>query len=159
MNPLALGVLIVVFVTLQRYDADMTIIKEFFSTYPFAVCVLVMIAAEITKHLFEGITKNIWFQHGGMPSSHSAFVTSLMIVVGTYDGLASTTFAIATVFAGIVWYDAAFVRKQVGKQAKALNILQQLEDFSERVGHSTAEVAGGILFGLFLTRFLLAWIT
>ncbi|MDA0375838.1 MAG: divergent PAP2 family protein [bacterium] len=128
------------------------------ATYPFIITVTVMIAAEITKHLFEGLTKNIWFQHGGMPSSHSAFVTSLMMVVGTYDGIASTTFAIATVFAGIVWYDAAFVRKQVGQQAKALNILQQLEDFSERVGHSTAEVAGGILFGGFLTYFLLTWI-
>jgi|APSaa5957512622_1039677.scaffolds.fasta_scaffold232830_1 acid phosphatase family membrane protein YuiD len=128
------------------------------AAYPFIITVTVMIFAEITKHLFEGLTKNIWFQHGGMPSSHSAFVTSLMMVVGTYDGIASTTFAVATVFAGIVWYDAAFVRKQVGQQAKALNILQQLEDFSERVGHSTAEVAGGILFGLFLTHFLLAWI-
>lgn len=128
------------------------------ATYPFMITVSVMIAAEVTKHLFEGLTKNIWFQHGGMPSSHSAFVTSLMMVVGTYDGIASTTFAVSTVFAGIVWYDAAFVRKQVGQQAKALNILQQLEDFSERVGHSTAEVAGGILFGGFLTYFLLAWI-
>jgi len=128
------------------------------ATYPFMVTVCVMISAEITKHLFEGLTKNIWFQHGGMPSSHSAFVTSLMMVVGTYDGIASTTFAIATVFAGVVWYDAAFVRKQVGQQAKALNILQQLEDFSERVGHSTAEVSGGIMFGLILTHFLLAWI-
>ncbi len=136
----------------------MEYIQQQLLAYPFAITVIVMIAAEITKHLFEGLTKNIWFQHGGMPSSHSAFVTSLMMVVGTYDGIASTTFAISTVFAGIVWYDAAFVRKQVGKQAKALNILQQLEDFSERVGHSTAEVAGGITFGLFLTHFLLAWI-
>lgn len=128
------------------------------ATYPFIITVTVMISAEITKHLFEGLTKNIWFQHGGMPSSHSAFVTSLMMVVGRYDGVASTTFAVSTVFAGIVWYDAAFVRKQVGQQAKALNILQQLEDFSERVGHSTAEVAGGIFFGGFLTYFLLAWI-
>ncbi len=158
MNLHVIGVLIVVFVKVRLYDAAMNFLQEFLGQYPFAVCVIIMIAAEITKHLFEGITKNIWFQHGGMPSSHSAFVTSLMMVVGTYDGIASTTFAIATVFAGIVWYDAAFVRKQVGQQAKALNILQQLEDFSERVGHSTAEVAGGILFGLFLTHFLLAWI-
>ena len=136
----------------------METIKVFLESYPFSICVAVMIAAELTKHLFEGLTKNIWFQHGGMPSSHSAFVTSLMIVVGQYDGIASTTFAIATVFAGIVWYDAAFVRKQVGQQAKALNILQQLEDFSERVGHSTAEVGGGILFGGALTYMCFNWI-
>ena len=137
----------------------MDLLQELLAAYPFAVCVVVMIAAEVTKHLFEGLTKNIWFQHGGMPSSHSAFVTSLMMVVGTYDGITSTTFAGATVLAGIVWYDAAFVRKQVGKQAKALNVLQQFEDFSERVGHSVAEVVGGIVFGLFLTHFLLSSLT
>lgn len=100
----------------------------------------------------------MWFKHGGMPSSHSAFVTSLMMVVGYHDGLRSTTFAIATVFAGIVWYDAAFVRKQVGRQAKALNLLQQLEEFSERVGHTVLEVAGGITFGLVLTYSILSWV-
>lgn len=132
--------------------------KDLLQMYPFTITVLIMMSAELTKHLIEGLSKNIWFQHGGMPSSHSAFVTSLIIVVGTYDGITSTTFAIATVFAGIVWYDAAFVRKQVGKQAKALNILQQLEAFSERVGHSVAEVIGGILFGGVLTFAVLSWI-
>lgn len=136
----------------------MMYVKELLAEYPFAVCVLVMICAEATKHINEGIRGGLWFKHGGMPSSHSAFVISLMMVVGTIDGIRSTTFAIATVFAGIVWYDAAFVRKQVGKQAKALNILQQFEEFSERVGHSVSEVAGGIIFGGALTHFLLSWI-
>lgn len=117
-----------------------------------------MVLAEITKHLFEGTMRGVWFQHGGMPSSHSAFVSSLLMVVGTIDGLGSTTFAISTVFAGIVWYDAAFVRSQVGKQAKALNILRQLEEFSERVGHSVAEVAGGIIFGTLLSMWIVNWV-
>ncbi len=60
--------------------------------------------------------------------------------------------------AGIVWYDAAFVRKQLGQQAKALNILQQFEEFSERVGHSVLEVVGGILLGGVLTYFVLAYV-
>lgn len=137
----------------------MEVSKQFLAAYPFAICVVVMIVSEIVKHLNEGLTSNIWFQqHGGMPSSHSAFVTSLMMVVGMYDGMTSTTFAVATVFAGIVWYDAAFVRKQVGKQAKALNVLQQFEEFSERVGHSVLEVAGGIAFGGLLTWGLLYWV-
>lgn len=148
----------VVFALSRLYDVPMNYIQEFFGTYPFAVCVLVMLVTEITKHLNEGLRVGMWFKHGGMPSSHSAFVTSLMMVVGDIDGIRSSTFAIATVFAGIVWYDAAFVRKQVGKQAKALNILQQLEEFSERVGHSTMEVAGGIVFGGALTYFLLGWV-
>lgn len=123
--------------------------------YPFLICVLVMVLSEVVKHMFEGFTRNIWFQHGGMPSSHSAFVTSLIIVVYTLEGWESTEFAIAVVLAGIVWYDAAFVRSQVGRQAKALNILQQFEAFSERVGHSVAEVIGGSIFGGIVTLWLL----
>jgi len=123
--------------------------------YPFLICVIVMITSEITKHLFTGFTSNIWFAHGGMPSSHSAFVTSLLMVIGTMTGLGSSEFAIASVFAGIVWYDAAFVRKQVGNQAKALNVLQQFQQFSERVGHSLSEVFGGIVFGALMTWWIL----
>ena len=128
--------------------------QSFLVQYPFVICVGIMMLAEITKHLLEGTLHGVWFQLGGMPSSHSAFVSSLLIVVGTIDGVGSTTFAIASVFAGIVWYDAAFVRSQVGKQAKALNILRQFEEFSERVGHSVAEVFGGIIFGTLLTMWM-----
>ncbi len=134
----------------------MPLLQETLGTYPFTICVLVMFISEITKHINEGFRVNMWFRHGGMPSSHSAFVTSLLMVVGTYDGIQSTLFAAATVLAGIVWYDAAFVRKQVGKQARALNLLQQIDAFSERVGHSFMEVAGGIFYGAVLTYFLLA---
>lgn len=137
----------------------MTYVQQLLGEYPFAICVLVMLCAEVIKHINEGIRGGLWFKHGGMPSSHSAFVISLMMVVGTIDGIRSTTFAISTVFAGIVWYDAAFVRKQVGQQAKALNILQQLEEFSERIGHSLSEVVGGIIFGGTLTFLLLFWTT
>ena len=150
---------IVVFAPPQRYDGRIPPLQETLGTYPFVICVLVMIISEITKHLNEGLRVDMWFRHGGMPSSHSAFVTSLLMVVGTYDGIRSTLFAASTVLACIVWYDAAFVRKQVGKQARALNLLQQFEAFSERVGHSMLEVAGGILFGGVLTYFLLAWVS
>ena len=136
----------------------MPLLQDTLGTYPFTLCVLVMFISEITKHINEGLRVNRWFKHGGMPSSHSAFVTSLMMVVATYDGIRSTLFAAATVLAGIVWYDAAFVRKQVGKQARALNLLQEFDLFSERVGHSLLEVFGGIFFGGVLTYFLLAWV-
>ena len=140
-------------------EVSFTTVKEFFLQYPFAICVVVMLLSEATKHTIERIVRKVWFQHGGMPSSHSAFVTSLLMVVGMRDGLGSTEFAIATVLAGIVWYDAAFVRRQVGKQAKILNLLQEWQDFSERVGNSIAEVCGGIAFGALVTLWLQGWIT
>ena len=123
--------------------------------YPVLIPVIVMLSSESIKHLNEGITRGIWFKHGGMPSSHSAFVTSLMMVLGYKEGLNSPEFAIAAVLGGIVWYDAAFVRSQVGKQAKILNVMQQFQQFSERVGHSVLEVVGGIVFGGIVTAVLL----
>ncbi len=114
-----------------------------------------MWASEVTKRLISGYVRGVWFDHGGVPSSHSAFVTSLMIVVAERDGLSSTTFAIAAVFAGIVFYDALFVRRAVGEQARMLNTMQQLEKFSERIGHSLVEVIAGILFGISGTLLLL----
>lgn len=114
-----------------------------------------MACSEIVKHTFEGLVNERWFHHGGMPSSHSAFVTSALVVVEKMSGLQSVEFAMTTVFACIVWYDAIFVRAQVGKQAKALNILQQLEEFSERIGHSLMEVIVGIVFGFTVAQLLI----
>lgn len=137
----------------------MEFFKETLAAYPFSICVIVMLTSEITKHINEGWRAGMWFKHGGMPSSHSAFVASLLFLMHVREGVQSSEFAIATVLAGIVWYDAAFVRSQVGKQAKALNLIQQFEEFSERVGHSVMEVVGGILFGVVVTHGLLKWIT
>ena len=86
-----------------------------------------------------------------MPSSHSAFVMSLLIVVGRKMGIESIEFAIALCFAGIVWYDAIAVRGTVSKHAKALNVMQEIHQFSEEVGHTVLEVIAGIAFGAFVT--------
>ena len=80
------------------------------------------------------------FRSGGMPSSHSAFVTSLLIVVGWKAGPESIEFAIAFVFACLVWYDAVSSRHAIGEQAKILNRLQKWEHLTERLGHSFKEV-------------------
>lgn len=130
---------------------------EIFHTYIFLTPLIIMLLSEGTKHVFEGLSAGLWFHHGGMPSTHSAFVTSLLIVVGNKEGLESTMFGIATTFACIVWYDAIFVRSQVGQQAKVLNVMQQFQQFSERIGHSLMEVIAGICFGAAGTYIVLGW--
>lgn len=119
--------------------------------YPFLIPLLVGVLCEAVKVCTEGIRTRNWhdglFRAGGMPSTHSAFVTSLLIVVDRTMGMESAEFAIAFVFACIVWYDAMHSRKEIGDQAKALNRLQKREHFVERVGHSFREVVGGIVFG------------
>ncbi len=126
-----------------------------FSSYPFLIPLFVGLLAEMIKILVEGIEKKSWheglFRPGGMPSTHSAFVTSLLILVAMREGLGSMSFSIAFCFASLTWYDAISSRKAIGEQAKVLNRLQTWEHFSERIGHSFLEVLGGIIFGTIVT--------
>jgi len=124
-------------------------------TYLFLIPVVVMVLCECVKAVTEGIRLRTWhagiFKPGGMPSSHSAFVTSLLIILRDKAGTDSTQFAIAFVFSCIVWYDAIVVRHEVGMQAQILNRLQHWRHFTERLGHSFMEVLCGIGFGAVVT--------
>lgn len=95
---------------------------------------------------------------GGMPSAHSALVTSLATGVGQTAGWGSPEFAIATIFAVIVMYDAAGVRQAAGKQARILNqMIDELfskdhefnEDrLKELLGHTPFQVIVGSALGI-----------
>ncbi|MBI2635799.1 divergent PAP2 family protein [Candidatus Peregrinibacteria bacterium] len=119
--------------------------------YPFLIPLAVGILCEAAKIAGEGLRTGRWheglFRPGGMPSTHSAFVTSLLIVVWRKTGVNSVGFAIAFVLACIVWYDAMGSRRAIGEQAVILNRLQKWKHLSERLGHSGKQVAGGIIFG------------
>ena len=100
------------------------------------------------------------FASGGMPSSHSATVSSLAAAVARTDGMGSTNFAISFMFAFIVMYDASGVRRAAGEQAKILN--QLVDNFSENkpvymkknlkeiIGHTPLEVIVGALLGVLI---------
>ena len=94
---------------------------------------------------------------GGMPSSHSAVVTSLATLIGKSEGFDSPIFALSVIFALVVMYDAAGVRRAAGKQAKLLNkivntpgltTLQVQERLVEVLGHSPVEVLVGAMIGI-----------
>ena len=94
---------------------------------------------------------------GGMPSSHSALVTALATRVGMEYGVNSGLFAVAMIFAAVVLYDAAGVRRAVSHQARILNrMLEEVieyQHFSEKrllelLGHTPFEVFVGLLLGL-----------
>lgn len=93
---------------------------------------------------------------GGMPSSHSAVVTSLMTAIGLSEGFSSPMFAISFVFSFIVMYDAAGVRRAAGKQASILNQLinsKQVkvdtnEKLKELLGHTPIQVFVGAIYGI-----------
>lgn len=93
---------------------------------------------------------------GGMPSSHSAVVASLMTAIGLSEGFDSPIFAVSFVFSFIVMYDAAGVRLAAGKQAKILNQLinsKQVkvdtnEKLKELLGHTPIQVFVGAIYGI-----------
>ncbi len=94
---------------------------------------------------------------GGMPSSHAAFVVSLAFSIGWQAGFDSALFALSAVFALVVMYDAAGVRRAAGKQARLLNQivveiveeghLPQYETLKELIGHTPVQVFAGALLG------------
>ncbi|AXY25255.1 hypothetical protein CL176_03965 [Suicoccus acidiformans] len=60
---------------------------------------------------------------GGMPSSHSAAVSSLVTALTLEYGFASPFVAITTVFGVIVMFDSMGVRRQSGDQGVILDLL------------------------------------
>ena len=58
---------------------------------------------------------------GGMPSSHSATVTSVAVATGFTAGWGSPVFGVAVFMAIIVMHDARGVRRETGKQAVVIN--------------------------------------
>lgn len=129
---------------------------ELLARYLFLIPLVVLVLCELTKCLIESWKRGeIMFDHlfhaGGFPSSHSAFVTSLLIVVARKTGVESVEFAISLVFASLIWYDAFHSRREIGLQAEVLNRLQRWKHFTTQLGHSFKEVLGGIIFGAVVT--------
>ena len=99
------------------------------------------------------------FGDGGMPSGHSATVSSLACITGLVYGLSSFEFAFAMILAIIVCHDAMGVRMETGKQAMILNEIIDSVDIifsdevaevklKEMVGHTLPQVLAGITLGV-----------
>ena len=138
----------------------MNVFFEIFSNKVLGISIFACFLAQFMK-IFTGKHKTVElariFTSGGMPSSHSSFVTSLATLVGLERGFDSIDFAIVCVFALIIMYDATGVRRAVGKQAAIIN--QMLDDLhnkkhieqkklKELIGHTPKEVLFGAILGI-----------
>lgn len=146
----------------------MTVASQIFSNSILIVAFTAWFIAQILKIFFVYIDeKRFDFTRivgsGGMPSSHSSFVTALTVSIGRECGFDSSQFAISTVLAFIVMYDAAGVRRAAGKQAKILNtIIKDMhetgtvkeEKLKELIGHTPVEVLAGALVGIIIAVIL-----
>ena len=92
-----------------------------------------------------------------MPSSHSAIVMAITVMVGRIYGFNSVLFAMSLVFSSVVMYDAAGVRRAAGKQVELLNRIIETpgltgvevqERLVEVLGHSPMQVFVGAVIGI-----------
>ncbi|CAH2715570.1 hypothetical protein BACCIP111895_02754 [Neobacillus rhizosphaerae] len=110
---------------------------------------------------------DLFFGTGGMPSSHSAGVSTLTTYIALKRGLTTFDFALSLIYGLIVMYDAQGVRRQTGELTLKVNSMNDLiekiqkEDsikfkqnapnkLKEMLGHQPDEVIGGALLGLLI---------
>lgn len=139
----------------------MEIIRDIFTNKCVYIPILLWMAIQLFKFLTELIVnKKLNIKRlvgaGGMPSSHSAIVCSLAVLIGKEYGFDSGNFGIAIIMAFVVMYDAAGVRRAAGKQARILNkiletpgltTLQVQEKLVEVLGHTPIQVFVGAIIG------------
>ena len=143
-------------------------------TNPFLITpILAWFVAQVLKTIIYAIlNKRIRLERmvgdGGMPSGHSATVSSMAMLSLLMHGPASYEFALATLLAIIVCHDAMGVRRESGKHAVVLNEMiriyekifneEELTDveLKEFVGHTPLQVMVGIALGV--VSALLAWL-
>lgn len=146
-----------------------------------SVGLLSWIAAQVLKTVHYAVKHKTFNPErivgaGGMPSSHSSLVVSVVIYTLRFCGIRSTEFAFALLLAGIVIYDAMSVRYNAGLHAKELNRLRKVvdelddeisqisgddddpdidelvtrKDLKEFLGHTPIEVLAGSLLGILI---------
>jgi acid phosphatase family membrane protein YuiD len=95
---------------------------------------------------------------GGMPSTHTAIVITMLVLTGLREGIATAWFGIAATLALIVVIDAMDLRRKIGLQAAHLQRLFPEDEgcrrLRARTGHTPAEILGGIAVGSACAVFL-----
>lgn len=121
--------------------------------------------AQILKFIITLLTNGVmdWrhiLSSGGMPSSHSSTVCACASALACLYGTSSPHFAVSTVLAAVVMYDASNVRRAAGEQARLLNyIMENWSDMQpevfgkklkEMLGHTPLQVLMGALLGIII---------
>lgn len=144
-------------------------ILEIFQNHILIASTFSWLISQILKFVITAIVEKKWrFERlvgdGGMPSGHSATVTSLALMCGfsSSAGFSSPIFAVAAILAIIVMHDALGVRREAGKHAVSIIQIADLfnqyfaekdetiktDKFKTLVGHTPLQVICGALVGV-----------
>lgn len=137
--------------------------NDFISNKILWVVVIAWLTAQTLKvcthaYVYKTFDPKRLFGDGGMPSCHSAVVSSMTLYIGLVYGFNSPYFAISAVFAFIVMHDASGVRLETDKQAKVIKSISEIveeltntviddEKLKEFVGHTHLQVFAGAFLG------------
>lgn len=112
-----------------------------------AVAISALLFAQILKCVIASLRAGsmklqMLSSSGGMPSSHTAMVTSMASWIVYKDGLDSSSSSVAIVLVLVVMYDATHVRYESGKHASELNwITKQLHHFKNISDKMTGSIS------------------
>ncbi len=144
--------------------------KLFLANPVFLSCIFSWLGAQFLKtainlvygriHSFPELIETMIWKTGGMPSSHSALVTSLCTTLAFRHGLNSDIFVFSLAFYLVTIRDAFGVRRSSGLQSKKLNevgnelkdknIIDKYKPIKEVNGHTPMEVICGCFVGFFI---------
>jgi acid phosphatase family membrane protein YuiD len=117
---------------------------------------LAWLIAGMLKFLINSLRKRRFafdlIGYGGLPSNHSAIVSSIATLIALNEGINSPAFGVAIALAFIVVLDASSLRRQVGRHAEAINKINSLvggapPSLRERMGHTRIEILAGVITG------------
>ena len=139
-------------------------LQDFISNKVIITAFIAWATAQVLKTITHAIVyKKIDFKRllgdGGMPSCHSAVVSSTALSIGLIEGFNTSLFALAAIVAIVVMHDASGVRLETGKQAKIIKDMSQFieslnnikfddESLKEFVGHTHLQVFMGAILGI-----------
>ena len=140
---------------------DTSINNDILSNYVLITTLIAWILAQLLKLPTDFIKSHKWhwslfFSAGGMPSSHSALISSSTLGIGLFQGFGSPLFALALAIGMIVVYDATGIRQQAGKHAQKINQMMEalfqghpISDttLKEVLGHTPFEAVMGVVLG------------
>ena len=138
----------------------------------YLIPLLILFITQIIKLIIESFKGSFSWNHllsnGGMPSSHTALLSSIATMIAIVHGYNNMLFVLASAFTIIVAWDAVHTRYQIGYQGQIINkLIKELPDqkefkypiLTERVGHTPSEVLVGVIIGILLTPILMYLMT
>lgn len=136
----------------------------FFIDYQLVIIpIAVALITQALKLIIDGIPNNFNWQHlindyGGMPSAHTAFISSLTTTIGLTQGFNSAAFALSLALLAVVIRDAIGFRREIGKNAAFTNAIgkeifkkKKVSYLNEQMGHYLSEVLIGLAIGASLS--------